>query len=405
MAQLFSNNAETTLAAPLTDAATSVTFADGSVFQAPTGGDYELLTLIAAGNIEIVRLTARTGNAGTITRAQESTTARAWVTGTRVFAGVTAGTLTSAMGDGSELSNTATGSLGLAVGTSLAQSGVSSTVVGVASDGAAQSYVTGVGWRAEVKVGGYASAFGAASAANQDGTALGAYCWANNSGVAAGRDASAGSLLSVAIGRQATTEPVDWGSPGDGYNVALGAYSFCGADYGTALGAGARVNAGHTGGIAIGDTTVARPRSMQFGALAVVPRNIKSGTDADAIWQSTGPQVVVMTAAKDLKTLASYTLTLPTGVTFYPDEVGIIITAASAVSGQPTVRFGITADEAKHLAATGTTGLDAVYDRQRFATLLSDDGAKTLRAEVTVAATGTTLTGRFYWRGTAVSDT
>jgi len=405
MAQLFSNNAETTLAAPLTDVATSISFADGSVFQAPTGGDYELLTLIASGQIEIVRLTARTGNTGTITRAQESTTAAAWVTGTRVFAGVTAGTLESALGDGSELSNTATGSLSLAVGTSLAQSGVSSTVAGVAADGATYGYCSAFGWRAEVKWGDYASAFGAASAADPDGTALGAYCYANASSVAAGRDASAGNLLSVAIGRQATTEPVDWGSPGDGYDVAVGAYSFCGADYGVALGSGARVEAGNTGGIAIGNTTVARDRTLQLGALSVVPRNIKSGTDADAIWQSTGPQVVVMTAAKDLKTLASYTLTLPTGVTFYPDEVGVIITAASGVSGQPTVRFGITGDETKYLAATATTGLDAVRDRQRFPTLVSDDGAQTLRAEVTVAATGTTLTGRFYWRGTAVSDT
>ena len=396
MPQLFSNNAETTLAAPLTDAATSVTFTDGSKFSAPTGGDYELLTLIAAGNIEIVRLTARTGNTGTITRAQESTTARAWVTGTRVFAGVTAGTLAAASGG---LQNTAdpgaTGGIGIgsaatvwaidgvAIGRASLADGNYSTAVGAEAE-AQNSYAVSVGWRA---------------VSQQYGLAVGPFCAANQYSVSLGANVLNSGTHSVTIGATAST--INTGE----YCTAVAAGASAQANYATAIGAGASATSDAVGGIAVGDTATARTRTMQVGALAVVPRNIKSGTDADAIWQSTGPQVVVMTAAKDLKTLASYTLALPTGVTFYPDEVGVIITAASGVTGQPTVRFGITADETKHLAATATTGLDAAYDRQRFATLLSDDGAKTLRAEVTVAATGTTLTGRFYWRGTAVSDT
>jgi hypothetical protein len=402
MSQLFSNNAETTIAAPLTDAATSVTFADGSKFQAPTGGDYELLTLIAAGEIEIVRLTARTGNTGTITRAQESTTARAWVTGTRVFAGVTAGTLTDAVTGGAGLENQATGFASVAVGGSSQATGSYAAALGVEAEGNA-NYVTAMGWRSR-NSGQYATAIGTNTAGEVDGTALGAYAYADTQGVAAGRSAEAVSPGGIAVGYQTYTY-TDFPTPGVGRDIAIGYRAICGADYGIAIGATAEVDFGKTGGIAIGDTYTVRNRTMQVGALQVVPRVIKSGTDADAIWQSTGPQTVVMTAAKDLKTLASYTLDLPTGVTFYPDEVGVIITAASGVTGQPTVRFGITGDEAKHLAATGTTGLDAAYDRQRFATLLSDDGAKTLRAEVTVAATGTTLTGRFYWRGTAVADT
>lgn len=112
MAQLFSNNVDTTLASTLSDVATSAALTDGAGLQSPTGGDYELLTLAAAGNYEIVRVTARSTNTVTITRAQEGTTARSWSAGTRVFAGVTAATLTGLRG----IENTATGSNAIAFG-------------------------------------------------------------------------------------------------------------------------------------------------------------------------------------------------------------------------------------------------------------------------------------------------
>lgn len=97
MAQLFSNNAESTLAANISDSATSITVqtGDGTQFQSPTGGDYELITLSdTAGNIEIVKCTARSTDALTITRAQESTAARAWnATTTYVKGCITAATV------------------------------------------------------------------------------------------------------------------------------------------------------------------------------------------------------------------------------------------------------------------------------------------------------------------------
>ena len=101
--QLFANNIETTLAALLSDSATSATVTDATGMPEPTGGDYFLLTLCTrAANVEsafeVVKVTARTGAALTIVRAQEGTSGIEHASG--VIAGIrlTAGTLTDKMG-------------------------------------------------------------------------------------------------------------------------------------------------------------------------------------------------------------------------------------------------------------------------------------------------------------------
>lgn len=93
MTQLFSNNIDTALeqAAGASDA--SLLLVDGSDLNEPAGGDFELLTVTYNGLFEVVKVTARTTNTVTVTRAQEGTTARDWPKGARVFAGITAGTL------------------------------------------------------------------------------------------------------------------------------------------------------------------------------------------------------------------------------------------------------------------------------------------------------------------------
>lgn len=97
MAQLFTNNATSTLASGILSGATSLTVAtgDGAKFPATSGGTF-LATLYqtSAGteiNHEIVNVTARTGDVLTITRAQEGTTARAFNTGDPVELRLTAG--------------------------------------------------------------------------------------------------------------------------------------------------------------------------------------------------------------------------------------------------------------------------------------------------------------------------
>lgn len=103
MAQLFANNAYGSLGSSLSNVATSLTLAtgNGARFPSPSGGDYFLATLVgldgngAENAWEIVKVTARSTDTLTIVRAQESTSAVAWASGTRIELRTTAGTLDS----------------------------------------------------------------------------------------------------------------------------------------------------------------------------------------------------------------------------------------------------------------------------------------------------------------------
>ena len=96
----FANNAVSTLASNITNVATSITLATGtgSRFPSPTGSQYFLATLVnAAGTqLEVVKVTARSGDVLTVTRAQEAisgtaATAYAFSAGDKIEARLTAG--------------------------------------------------------------------------------------------------------------------------------------------------------------------------------------------------------------------------------------------------------------------------------------------------------------------------
>jgi hypothetical protein len=83
----FTNNATSTLAAGINSSVTSLTVAtgQGALFPALGAGDYFYCTLAnAVGTIEIVKVTARSTDTFTITRAQDGTTATSWSTGDKV---------------------------------------------------------------------------------------------------------------------------------------------------------------------------------------------------------------------------------------------------------------------------------------------------------------------------------
>lgn len=91
MAAVYTNNAATNLASSLTAGATSVSVADGSAFPTPTGGAYFYATIEdSSHNIEIVKVTARSGNTLTVVRAQDNTTAKAFASGSRLELRLTA---------------------------------------------------------------------------------------------------------------------------------------------------------------------------------------------------------------------------------------------------------------------------------------------------------------------------
>ena len=104
MAVKFSNNGKTTLASNITSSATSISVTDGSVFPTLSGGDTFYMTLEDIdSNIEIVSVTARSGNTLTVTRAQEGTTARAFSSSDKAENRLTAAGLNSFVSDSGDI--------------------------------------------------------------------------------------------------------------------------------------------------------------------------------------------------------------------------------------------------------------------------------------------------------------
>ncbi len=87
MAVLFTNNAQAALSATITAAATSFSVAAGlgALFPSPGVGDHFFVTLAdTAGNLEIVKVTARNTDTFTVVRGQDGTEARAFSSGDKV---------------------------------------------------------------------------------------------------------------------------------------------------------------------------------------------------------------------------------------------------------------------------------------------------------------------------------
>jgi hypothetical protein len=92
---LFKNNASGTLSAEMTAIATSFALGvgEGNAFPNPTSGQSFMVTLQNGANIEIMEVTARSGDTFTVVRAQEGTTAQIWAIGTPVEMRLTAGVM------------------------------------------------------------------------------------------------------------------------------------------------------------------------------------------------------------------------------------------------------------------------------------------------------------------------
>ena len=93
MPVLFSNNASAPLAASITAASTSITVTtgQGALFPAVSAGSYFYATLVdSSNNLEIVKVTARSGDTMTVTRAQEGTVARAYAAADKLELRITA---------------------------------------------------------------------------------------------------------------------------------------------------------------------------------------------------------------------------------------------------------------------------------------------------------------------------
>lgn len=84
MANLYANDASTTLSAGINDSVTTVNVTDGSVFPSPKGLTGFYLTLMDGTNTEIIYCTARSGNTLTVVRGVDGSSARSWLSGDEV---------------------------------------------------------------------------------------------------------------------------------------------------------------------------------------------------------------------------------------------------------------------------------------------------------------------------------
>lgn len=159
-----------------------------------------------------------------------------------------------------------------------------------------------------------------------------------------------------------------------------------------------------SGASATGDKTVAlginaRARLDKSWNVSGLPLIKKDDGESDQVLEYSGALAVILWKERDLKAATDYLITLPAGGLFFPVEVGVVITTANSVSGQPTVRFGYQGTPAGYLAATLCSGLTAAGTRNRWTSLVTYTGKDTLYAGVTSAASATELKGRFYMQG------
>lgn len=199
-------------------------------------------------------------------------------------------------------------------------------------------------------------------------------------GTAIGDDATNAGSGSQAIGKNAETTS----SGSSGQAIGYGAY-----------------NSGE-GGQALGFNSVNRiTKSTNIGGAIIIR---KDNSETDPYRYFAGTEDVILTSEIDLKATSTTTITLPSNVKFFVNEVGTIMTQANTISVQPTVSFGKTGSNAFLLAATATTGLTAAGKRDKQTSILQAEGVTSLVAEITIAATATTANGRFYFKGFIVED-
>lgn len=432
----FSNNSETSLSAGITDTVTAIPVVDASVFSewvvdawGPYYGRYQLLTLDDGVNIEIVKMTDAniTTNVLTVVREQEGTTKAAFSVATKIAARLTAETLRAGWfgrDQGYDLQEIGLYAIDLVSNRNHyfeAANGDRSVVIGYRSGcWSPDAIVIGNNADSDDTDSLFAVAIGGASSVRFDCTysvALGYGAYAGNATVAAegvvavGLSSEATLTGGVGIGRYASAEGLYSVAIGDNTNVA---------DDGTggiAIGYYAKTATSKVQGIAIGSDTDAlddNAIAIGQGAQATLPKThvitglstiMDSGSETDIPLHYCGQENILMSKIIDFKTLLddAVTITLPTGGTFFPDELGIIPTGISGVTLQPDISFGITGNTTALLAST-TVVTAAVSGRDRFTSLVTSAGQTSLTMSVKTAATGTTFSGRVYFKGIFVED-
>lgn len=456
--QLFSNNASTTLAAAITNSATSITVSagKGALFSSPSGGDWEILTITDGTNTEVVKLTARSTDTLTVTRAQESTTGSAFAAGATIEGRITKATLESfARPSNTDVSNVAFGDSstvtnidGVTLGASASNAAQRSVAIGKAASIASQNNIAiGYGakdsfdrtWTASFSnlrgdtlhdganhlfYCSWDAASGSSTpswvttgpgAVTSDGSTSWYYIGANETiktnsvSIGFGANSIGADTVSIGGGAVATKEGVSIGgyavSTYSGVAIGNSANCFGGPNYGgnVAIGNWSWVQAANYC-IAIGaDAVNLIERTHVIGGASLVSKTNNSGDFAVSFaaqenYIFTNAISLTQTAADNIATI-----NIPTGASFYPNEVGLIVTSASGVTVQPEISFGITGNSTSILAQTATTK-SAAKGRDKFTPISGDGIAGAIKMSLKVSATATAMMGRFYIKGVMVED-
>lgn len=262
-----------------------------------------------------------------------------------------------------------------------------------------------------IAIGGGSSGANAANATYAGAIALGRNTLAsNNNSFAATTNATASGSGSIAIGNDSvasSTDSIAIGADTDATtgNGAMAVGRLAQATAVWAMGVGYQANSSASGASAIGFGAQARVTDTTNIAGCIVISQDDGQGIANSLRRYAGARVIIMTPVVNLETVADQTVTLPAGLHFYFDTVGVIATNIVGLVTQPTVQFGVTGTPAQQIAPVVTTLLTASNTREPFTTLLAPQtGATSLVAGVTGAAAGTTVEGRFYWEGILLED-
>lgn len=407
--QLFSNNAKCKFGAALvTTGVNNVTATveleagKGSLFKSPSGNQFQLLTFKEGDIVEIVKMTARTGDSITVTRAQEGTAAQDFTTAGDIFATITEATFQDI--NDKVVQNTAKAvqnndNSGDAIGTASINIQSGRTVPANVASG---DYAVTIGYDTIAALN--SIVFGKAAKGNAlDAIAIGRDTDAKQQSICIGRNAHSLDGDCVSIGANTEAAAYDsivigqWAKTTDQANsygdIAIGAYAEAhgSSDLYTIMIGADMVNR-------IGQTHV-------IGGPALVKKDVGESV-AIAFRQYASQENLLFSKEIDLTQTAAddvAVLNLPAGASFYPDECGLVITASDTVTAQPQVSFGIAGDSTALLVQTAVS-ISALKSRQRFTSLASGDGQVSLTASLKVAATATSLKGRFYFKGILIED-
>ncbi len=199
-------------------------------------------------------------------------------------------------------SNTASGYQSSAFGYQNTTSGANSSAFGW-NNNAHTQYAVAVGYGNVSQYSANAMAFGISNASGGDASLAVGY-----SNTASGDYASAIGYISQAVATSAT---------------AVGFESYAAGAGSTAIGYQALANIDYT-----------------VNTNAIITRKDNGESSGTEFKVYSGVTNVIMSKDVDLTAVADQTVALPSGCSFYPDEVGVIVTSAAGVTGQPTIRFG-----------------------------------------------------------------